>query len=112
MKIIYIAGPFSGDVENNIKAAISVADKLRTAGVTVICVHENGLHNDSLGMPYEYWINATLEIMRRCDGVQLIDGWEKSSGTRGEVEEAKRLGMPVFMPEHINICIGWAEEEY
>jgi hypothetical protein len=34
--------------------------------------------------------------MRRCDGVYLIPGWQKSSGARAEAEEAVQRGMPIF----------------
>lgn len=42
-----------------------------------------------------FWLEGTLELLRRCDAVLLVPGWEKSSGTRAEIEEAERLGIPV-----------------
>lgn len=44
----------------------------------------------------EFWYEATLEALRRCDAVILVPGWEESKGTVAEVAEAVRLGIPVF----------------
>lgn len=110
MKVIYIAGPYRGDVAENMKKAHAVGDKLASAGVAFICPHSNGNPHDHLGQSDEYWLESTLEIMRRCDGVQLVEGWEESSGTLGEIKEARKLCKPIFLPERINACIGWALE--
>ncbi len=50
------------------------------------------------GISAQYWIEGTLEIMRRCDVVLVVLGkhTEKSEGTQGEIAEAKRLGLPIF----------------
>jgi hypothetical protein len=37
-----------------------------------------------------------LEILRRCDAVLVTTDWRDSAGARGEVNEAKRIGLPVF----------------
>lgn len=111
MKVIYIAGPYRGDIEQNVKDAQQVGDILARAGVAFICPHSNGRPHDHLGAPDEYWLESTLEIMRRCDGVLLFGTWEKSSGTAGEVLEAMKLRKPVFYPEQIQDCIEWVRNE-
>lgn len=110
MKVIYIAGPYRGDVAENMKKAHAVGDKLASAGVAFICPHSNGNPHDHLGQSDEYWLESTLEIMRRCDGVQLVEGWDASPGTNREIIEALNLNMPVFYPEQIDNCIRWALE--
>ena len=40
---------------------------------------------------------GTLELMRRCDAVVVIPGWEHSTGTKAEIDEAMRLEIPVFI---------------
>ena len=47
-------------------------------------------------LPDEFWLEGTLELLRRCDAVFLIPGWEQSTGSRSELDEATRLGLPVF----------------
>ena len=42
------------------------------------------------------WLEGDLEMLRRCDAVLVVPGWEKSSGTRAEIAEANACGIPVF----------------
>lgn len=42
------------------------------------------------------FIDGTMELMRRCDAVIVLSGWQDSKGTLGEIKEATRIGMPVF----------------
>ena len=59
--------------------------------------HANTAHPEfERVQPYPFWIAGTLELLRRADAVLTISGWETSNGARGEVEEALRLGKPVF----------------
>lgn len=101
MKIIYVAGRFSAPtregVEANILAAVDVAlDVARTGGFP-ITPHANTAHPlfENL-QPYSFWIEGTAELLRRSDALITVPGWEASSGARGEVELAHRLGKPVF----------------
>ena len=38
-----------------------------------------------------------LELLRRCDAVYGLEGWEESSGAVSEVNLARELGMPVLL---------------
>ena len=55
------------------------ADIMRTQGVTVEMVKE-----------------ASIVWLRRADCVFVTPEWETSSGTLAEIDEALRLGIPVF----------------
>lgn len=97
--VVYIAGPFRGAnawaIECNVRRAETKALDAAGAGFIPLCPHTNtrffhGTFSD------QFWIDATLELLRRCDAVLLVPGWEASAGTRGEVDAAKRLGIPVF----------------
>lgn len=100
MKMIYIAGPFRGPsgwaIKENIHAAEQAAARIiedgRAFPVTPhsLCAHFHGHGSDA------FWINGTLELMRRCDAIFALSTWEKSIGATGEVAEAMRLGLPVF----------------
>jgi hypothetical protein len=39
---------------------------------------------------------ASLEMLRRCDAILLVPGWELSKGTEREIVEARLLGIPIF----------------
>ena len=43
----------------------------------------------------EFWYDGTLELMRRCDAVMLVPGWEGSKGVSGRWRRRARK-MPVF----------------
>lgn len=100
-KIVYIAGPLNGDVEENVKKAVEVSDMLARLRVGYFCPHFYGVEHFALGIPEEYWIEYGLEMLRRSDAVLLLPGWEDSKGTLAEVEEAVRKGIPVFGTEDI-----------
>lgn len=97
--MIYVAGPYRADTERgvleNIRSAESVAIEVWQAGYVALTPHLNtrlfgGLCPDSV------WLQGALELLRRCDGMILVLGWESSSGTLAEIEEAKRITIPTF----------------
>lgn len=38
----------------------------------------------------------SLAMMSRCDAVLVLPGSENSKGTKAEIEQARRIGVPVF----------------
>ena len=100
IKVIYIAGPYRAPttmgVADNIRAAERIGMIVAESGAMPLIPHANtgivftGVSNDM------FWLAGTLELMRRCDGVVLMDTWARSTGARGEREEALRLGLPVL----------------
>lgn len=108
-RIVYVAGPLSGDVSANVARAEVVAHQLANAGVTYFCPHLNAGTSLTPGVPEIYWIEADLVILRRCHAIQLVTGWERSRGTRGEMMAANRIGIPTFYPGELNQCIEFAK---
>lgn len=102
IKLVYIAGPYRAatawQVEQNIRAAESVARDVARLGAYPVCPHSNTRGYFESEGPAELWLGGTLELMRRCDAVVMAHGWERSSGSRAEKAEAERLGIPVFEP--------------
>lgn len=91
MQVIFISGPYRADtlqgVMKNIQRARSAALKLWKQGYAVICPHSNtalfdGAADDSV------WLKGYLEILKRCDAIYMLKGWEKSEGSRAEYHEA------------------------
>lgn len=99
MKLVYIAGPYRAatpwGVEQNIRAAEDVAVRVHKAGMFAVCPHANSRHMEGVADD-AHFLAGTMEMMRRCDAVLLVPGWQRSAGSRGEVAEAERLGIPVF----------------
>lgn len=99
MQLAYVAGAYRGrshnDVAENIWAARQVATHLWSIGYAVICPHLNSAFMSGVA-PEESFLNGGLEMVRRCDLVVLVEGWQASQGTAREVEEARKHGIPVF----------------
>lgn len=97
--IAYISGPYrSPNIEgviNNIDEAREVALKYWGLGYTVICPHMNtalfdGMLDDSI------WLEGDIEILKRCDVVVMMAGWEKSEGATIEHRVAWNTGKKII----------------
>jgi len=95
MKIIYIAGKYSGDIDANIQAAREVAEQLWAAGDAVICPHTNTAH--FVQATYEQYLRGDLLILSRCDAIVMLPGWEESNGARGELRFACLHNIPAYL---------------
>ena len=99
MRLVYIAGPYRGPnawaIEQNIRRAEDVAAQVWRAGLAALCPHANSRHMDGLTSDANF-LAGTLEMLRRCDAVLLVEGWQRSTGSCAEVQEAMRLGLPVM----------------
>jgi hypothetical protein len=99
VKVVYVAGRFRGktnwEIQQNVRRAEEVSLRVAELGGMPLCPHKNTEHFDGL-LTAEFWLEGTLELMRRCDAVVLVPGWETSEGTKGEIAEANRLGIPVY----------------
>ncbi len=111
MKLIYVAGPYRGRtpwaIEQNVRRAEELALTVCAMGAVGVAPHcmwryYQGQFQD------EYWLEAGLEVMRRCDAVALVDGWETSSGTKAEIDRARLYGMPVF--GHLEDLSDWLRD--
>jgi hypothetical protein len=112
MIVVFIAGPFRGadawTVEQNVRVAEVAAYQVANLGAMPLCPHTNTRFFDGT-LTDEFWLEGTLELMRRCDVVLMVGGWRESSGALGEREEAKRLGLHVAYS--IDELARWLEAE-
>ncbi len=92
--LVYIAGPFRAatpwGVESNVRIAEIVALEIAKLGHIPVCVHSMYRHFDK-SLPDEFWLEATIEILRACDAICMVGDWKKSVGAQAELDEAKRL---------------------
>jgi hypothetical protein len=95
MSLIYVAGKYRGNVQENIDRAMTVAKAVWQAGHVAICPHGNTAHFDGV-VPDERFLSGDLIILARCDAVVTVEDWEESVGARGEVEYAEKLGIPIY----------------
>lgn len=91
---VYISGAITGttDYEERFKAA---EQQLREDGYDVI----NPAAISALlpdGMPWSAYMEITLPILRYCNVIYMLRGWEKSAGARIERGYAIKLGLDVM----------------
>lgn len=103
MKVVYIAGKFRGptpwDVAENVRNAERYALAVAKLGAMPLCPHSNTQHFDGQCTEH-FWLDGTLELLKRCDAMVVVPGWGKSQGTIGEIEYCRWVGKPVFYPSY------------
>jgi nucleoside 2-deoxyribosyltransferase len=99
MKVVYIAGPFRGrgdvEVEGNVCEARAVGFRVARHGGVPLIPHSMYEAFDG-ELTDQFWLDATMHLMGRCDAVVLCDGWHRSQGSIAEVGAAQALCLPVF----------------
>ncbi len=99
MKIVYVAGRFRAPngwlIEQNARRAEEAGLSVAEAGAMPLIPHCNTRHFHGL-MDEAFWVEGTIELMRRADAVLLVPGWYSSVGATAERKEALRIGLPVF----------------
>lgn len=99
MKVVYVAGPFRGatpwDVAENVRAAERVALEVAKCGAMPLCPHTNTAHFGGQ-LTGQFWIDGTMELLKRSDAIIMVNGWEESSGSQDERAWALSVSLPVF----------------
>lgn len=104
--VVYVAGKYRSKwygyfnilgVAVNIRKARKVAKELFRKGIVALCPHSNSAFFDFFDkVPDEIILPACIELMKRCDAVLVLPNWVDSSGTKVEIEEARKANIPVF----------------
>ncbi len=102
MKLIYVAGRYRSKskegVRLNIQAASHVGAIASEKGWYPVIPHTNTAgHEHITDNDDQFYLDGTLELMRRCDAVVMVPGWAQSSGAIGEHNEAHKLGIPTYL---------------
>jgi nucleoside 2-deoxyribosyltransferase len=97
--LVYIAGPyrtFDGwEREQNIKAAEAAMYAVAEMGLVPVCVHSMARNFDGT-FTDEFWLDATMEILKRCDVVLVVGDYVDSEGTCAELAYCASNGVPFF----------------
>lgn len=93
---MYIAGPYSGDVVAHVHLAWLAGRDIAQRGYIPIIPHTMTAHMEDILTP-EDWYEITFEMLKLCDCVYMLKGWELS---RGAVEEhdyaANTMKIPIY----------------
>lgn len=119
MLVVYIAGPFRASnpdtgksdawgVHCNVIRAMQAALEVWKHGAVALCPHSNTMFfQDAHGVQDKVWLDGDIELLRRCDAVFMVPGWQISSGATAEKKFAEDLGLSVFESlEDLYIWIG------
>lgn len=111
MRVIYVAGALFGpndwEIRCNIHRAAALGYEVAKLGAYPVIPHTNtgGVFLGTITP--KFWYAGTLELLRRCDAVILVPGWEESRGAQAEVAEARIRSTPVF--ERVDELKAWLE---
>lgn len=103
LAIVYIAGPFRAktawEIERNVRAAEDLGFEVFQLGAMPLIPHANTRFFHGQG-PDQFWLDGTLELLRRCDALITTRNWKRSTGACGEYHEAICRGIPAFESMH------------
>ena len=98
MKLVYIAGPFRAptawEIERNVREAEDLGFAVIKLGAMPIIPHANTRYFHG-SVPDSFFIEGTLELLKRSDILLAMPRWQESEGATGELIWARRRGMPV-----------------
>ncbi len=99
MRLVYIAGPFRGPnawvVAQHVRVAEEYGMLVAECGCMPVIPHANTAHFDGT-MTDEFWLAGTIALLRKCDAILMIPGWQNSTGAREEMRVADEIGLPIY----------------
>lgn len=95
-KIVYIASPYAGDIEGNIKFAKAACLLAMEHGSTPVAAHllYPQMLDDAVPEQRELGLKMGLRLLGACDELWLC-GSRISNGMQEELKSAGKLGIPV-----------------
>ena len=100
MKLVYVAGAYSAEDPIKVKENVLIAEKhsvdLLRRGYAVFTPHKIWPTYEGHGFTWDDWMEVGLEILKRCDAIAMIPGWEGSRGSTIEHERALEWGKRIM----------------
>ena len=112
MKLIYVASPYAGDIEQNTEFARKACRHVMSEGHAFFAPHllYPQLLDDSKPQERQAGLDMGLAMLPRCDELWCY-GDRISFGMHLEIEEAVRIGIPVrrVMEQENGVAVGRAK---
>ena len=105
MKLVFIAGPFSGANAWEIACHVHEAEAvgLRVAKLGGMPVVPHSLGRSMFGTrPETFWRAGCLALLARCDGIVLLPTWSSSAGAYAESNFATEHGIRKWGIAHLD----------
>jgi hypothetical protein len=113
--LVYLAGPYRSPlgfdgVHRNIQRARRIARRIWTdLRLPTICPHANTAFMDGVGTD-GIFLTGDLVMLRRCDAIVMMPGWEDSAGATAELADAVHHGLEHFAwPDTTGALREWAD---
>lgn len=102
---VYIAGPMTGKPNYNFQAFNEAESYLRNTYSCRVCNPANFgalilRHVSRTETVYELAIDITMEALKLCTKIYLLNGWEDSKGAIREVAYAIRNNMQIIKQDY------------
>jgi hypothetical protein len=99
----------SGIEEHNHPAFERATRVLRDRGFDVVSPHEESAHPIGSSLWQRYMRADIKTLADRCDGIMLLRGWGKSTGSKIELFIAVSLGYSVAYFDDVDERVVWME---
>lgn len=104
IKRVYVAGAYSSDnvlgVLNNIREGIKLSLEVLLAGFSPFVpwfdFHFQLMLKDNQKLTVQDYYDYSMAWLEVSDAILLVPGWQKSKGTKKEMERANELGLHIF----------------
>ena len=98
LPLIYVAGPYTAPtpegISENVRRAQLWGSAINATGLAWAVVPHNFSQGMQASLSEQQWLAFTLASSRRFDGVLLMPGFIKSTGSMGEMCQAEYDGRP------------------
>ena len=100
-KLAYVAGPYRSKLGRlgiliNIMRARKIARLLWKQGYAVICPHSNSAFMSGKDIAEFHFLQGYCTILEKCDVAVFLPGWEKSEGSKEEMQVAYNNKLEIF----------------
>ena len=92
---IYISGPISGTKDHKGRFKVA-ADEIREKGHEPVNPCDMDLILNPATTSWHQFMLADIGLLRACDAMVQLDGWESSRGAKLEHAEAVKYGIKVY----------------
>lgn len=93
---LFVSGPMTGLPGYNLPRFREATVELESVGFEVVNPGRRGVID---GYEWSDYMRSAIRDLVDCDGVALLDGWQRSCGSQMEVGIADQLGMPAYAVE-------------